>query len=210
MGPSENVYQMPSRSVDLALSCNDEAILRAYFHSYRPSAPGAKSNFGAVATRKGSAINPRTIERPTPGTPWTEILDCGHGGGATNFDGEEAMLAYIDGRRWLRRVGAAVESLSTRDQDVLDAYYGSEPSNHPLGPIAPVIALTEAARARNRGRAARGLHEPIETTVRWLATLPGNDARTATDDMRREANEMLRGARANFARAHAATNGRRS
>jgi hypothetical protein len=85
------------------------------------------------------------------------------------------MVAYLDARLRFRRISTALSRLPARDQEVLGAYYGYEPSEHPLGALAEVASLTETARGRNRARAVRGMHAPIEATVSWLAaaTAPG-------------------------------------
>ncbi|MGH7293471.1 MAG: hypothetical protein ACRELB_00990, partial [Polyangiaceae bacterium] len=72
---------------------------------------------------------------------------------------------------------------------------------HALGKLAGVAALTNTARARNRSRAARGMHEPIEATVRWLAAATSPDGRTTYADVEREAVENLRDARSRYALA---------
>jgi hypothetical protein len=178
-----------------------EAELRAYFGRYMPGAPGERSNLGAVCTRLARATPGRTAERPTPGTPWTELVECGSEHGAVNFDGEDAMVAYLDARGRFRLVSKTLALLSQRDQAVLDAYYGGEPTEHTLGRLADVACLTQTAWARNRSRAARGMHEPIETTVRWLAAATAPDGRAAYEEIRREATTMLAAARARYAEA---------
>lgn len=186
---------------EVVLSPSDEALLRAYFGCYRPGAPGERSNFGTMCTRLAAGCPPRSAERPTPGTPWTEILDCGHEHGAVNFDGEDAMVAYLDARGRFRRVCEALSRLSTHDQAVLDAYYGSEPAEHALERLAGVATLTETARRRNRSRAARGMHEPIDATVRWLAAATSPDGRAALDEMQREAAQMVSTVKQRYASA---------
>jgi hypothetical protein len=181
------------------LSPRDEAELWAYFGRFRPGVPGERSNFGAMCARLSSGVAPRTAERPTAGTPWTEIVECAGAHGAVNFDGEDAMVAYIDARWRLRRVSEALSLLSPRNREVLDAYYGSEPTEHPLGELAQVARLTETARGRNRARAARGLHQPIEATVRWLAAATAPEGRAEGAQVRREAEEMLTAAKGSYA-----------
>jgi hypothetical protein len=192
----------PADSVRLSLS--HEAELRAYFGRYVPPVPGEQSNFGAMCTRMASSRPGSSAERPTPGTPWTELIECGSEHGAANFDGEDAMVAYLDARRRFRLVSAALAQLSDRDQAVLDAYYGAEPTEHALGRLADVACLTETAWARNRSRAARGMHEPIEATVRWLAAATAPDARAAFEQVRQEAATILAAARAGYATARRA------
>lgn len=183
------------------LSLSDEIELRAYFGSYVPRAPGERSSFGPMCARLGQARNPGSKERPTPDTPWTEILDCPRSYEGANFDGEDAMVMYLDARRRFRRVCEALSRLSARDQQVLDAYYGSEPFEHWLGPLAAVAALTDTATKRNRARAARGMHEPVEVTVRWLAAATSPEARAAFKEIRGEAETLLREARTSYAHA---------
>jgi hypothetical protein len=183
------------------LSLSDEVELRAYFSSYVPRAPGERSSFGAMCTRLGNARNPRSKQRPTADTPWTEILDCPRSYGSANFDGEDAMVMYLDGRKRFRRVCEALSMLSTCDQRVLDAFYGIDVCEHPLGQFAAVATLTDTANKRHRARAARGLHEPIEVTVRWLAGGTSPDARAAFKLMRDEAEVLLRQARGAYAHA---------
>jgi hypothetical protein len=183
------------------LSLSDEADLRAYFSRFRPCAPGDRSNFGAVAARMASKRPPDSSQRPTPGTPWTELVECASARATVNFDGEEAMVAYLDARWRFRRVSRALSRLSQRDQEILDAYYGSEPTEHPLGQLAAVACLTDTAQHRNRARATRGIHEPIEATVRWLAAATSPDGLAASVAIRAAAAEMLRAARMRYARA---------
>jgi hypothetical protein len=176
-----------------------EAELRAYFGRYMPGVPGERSNFAAIAARKASETPKGTPERPTPGTPWTEILKCAGTHGAVNFDGEDAMIAYLDARGRFWKVSEALSRLSERDQTVLDAYYGAAPTEHALAGLADVACLTETAWARNRARAGRGMHEPIEATVRWLAAATAPDAREAFERVQAEATATLSRARANYA-----------
>jgi hypothetical protein len=129
----------------MSLSPREEAELRAYFGRFMPSVPGERSNFAAIAARKASETSKGTAERPTPGTPWTEILECHGTHGAVNFDGEEATVAYLDARRCFRKVSEALSRLSERDQTVLDAYYGGEPTERALGRLADVAYLTTTA-----------------------------------------------------------------
>jgi hypothetical protein len=185
-------------------SVHYEIELRTYFSLYLPSAPGDQSGFGAMCRRLGNSRSPRSNERPTPGTPWTEIVDCPRTYVGASFDGEEAMLTYLDARRRFRRVCEALSRLSERDQAALNAYYGAEPTEHPLERLADVACLTQTAWARNRSRAARGVHEPIEATVRWLAAATAPDARAAFEDVNREATAMVATAKANYARARRA------
>jgi hypothetical protein len=185
------------------LSVRDEIELRAYFSSNAPPAPGDRSGFGAMCTRLGNSRNPRSSERPLPGTPWTEVLDCGRSYSGANFDGEDAMVMYLDARRRFRRVCEALSRLSACDQQVLEAYYGSERSEHPLGHPAAVANLTDTATKRNRARAARGMHEPVEVTVRWLAAATSPEARAALAVIKSEGADLLREAR----RAYAAARG---
>src|SRR5579883_795811 len=77
------------------LPLSDEADLRAYFSRLRPSAPGDRSNFSAVAARMASKRPPDSSQRPTPGTPWTELVEGASARATVNFDGEEAMVAYL-------------------------------------------------------------------------------------------------------------------
>jgi hypothetical protein len=190
---------LPPDSVRLSLS--QEAELRAYFGRYMPPVPGEQSNFGTMCARMASSRPGSSAERPTPGTPWTELIECGSEYGAVNFDGEDAMVAYLDARRRFRLVSAALAQLSDRDQAVLDAYYGAETTEHSLGRLADVACLTETAWARNRARAARGMHEPIEATVRWLAAATAPDASAAYEQLRQEASAMLAAARATYVTA---------
>jgi hypothetical protein len=147
------------------LSLRDEAELRAYFGRYRPGAPGDRSDFGAICARLASGAPGRTAERPTPGTPWTEIVECAGPHGAINFDGEEATVAYIDARWRFRRVSEAVSRLSTRDLEVLNVYYGSEPSEHPLGALAEVACLTETARVPHVGSTGERCDDLLRSSV---------------------------------------------
>lgn len=182
------------------LSIRDEIELRAYFSSHVPLAPGDRSGFGAMCRRLGNSRNPRSNERPVPGTPWTEIVECRRTYASANFDGEDAMLAYLDARRRFRRVCEALSQLSSRDQQVLEAHYGSEPNaDGVLGPLAAVACLTDTALRRNRARAVREMHEPIEVTVRWLAAATSPEARTAFKQVRAEAEVLLREARRRYA-----------
>ena len=178
-----------------------EIELRTYFSLYLPCAPGDQSGFGAMCRRLGNSRNPRSNERPTPGTPWTEVVDYHRMYVGASFDGEDAMLTYLDARRRFRRVCEALSRLSERDQAVLNAYCGAEPTKHPLERLTDVACLTHTAWARNRSRAARDMHEPIEVTVRWLAAATAPDARVALEDVKREATEMVAAAKTNYARA---------
>jgi hypothetical protein len=187
------------RAADLSLA--DEIELRAYFMSYMPPAPGERSGFGAMCTRIANARNGRSSERPTPGTPWTEVLECRTPHGAVAFDGEDAMVAHLDARGRFRRVCEALSHISAHDQEVLGAYYGNEACEHALGQLAAVAALTETAKRRNRARAAREIHEPVEVTVRWLAAATSPEARGALTQIRCDAEALLCGARASYARA---------
>jgi hypothetical protein len=161
-----------------------------------------------MCARLSAGRAPKATERPTPGTPWTEILECAGAHALANFDGESAMVAYVDARLRFRRVSTALSRLSARDQEVLGAYYGCEPSEHPLGALAEVASLTGTAQGRNRARAARGMHEPIEATVRWLAAATAPDARAALGEVRDEANAILAAARARYALARETDRGR--
>lgn len=189
------------------LSVRDEIELRAYFSSHAPPAPGEQSGFGAMCRRLGNSRNPRSNERPAPGTPWTEIVECRRAYAGANFDGEDAMLAYLDARRRFRSVCEALSRLSVREQRVLDAYYGSEPCEHPLGQLATVASLTDTANRRNRARAARGMHEPVEVTVRWLAAATAPEAREALAKVKLEARELLRLARSSYVLVRARLHG---
>jgi len=111
------------------------------------------------------------------------------------------MVAYLDARLRFRRVSTALSLLLHQEQEVLSAYYGCEPAEHPLGALAEVACLTETAGRRNRARAARGLHEPIEATVRWLAAATAPDAREALRHMRQEAVHTLAAAGRSYRRA---------
>ena len=84
---------------------------------------------------------------------------------------------------------------------MLDAFYGGEPTEHALGRLAGVAVLTETARRRNRSRAARRMHEPIEATVRWLAATTATDVRATFRDVREEAGALVEGASARYLRA---------
>jgi hypothetical protein len=120
--------QVDARATVDRLSLSEEAQLRTYFGRYLPGLPGERSNFGVMIARKASETPRHTAERPTPGTPWTEIVECYGTRGPVNFDGEEGMVAYLDARRRFRKVSEALSRLSDRDQAVLDAYYGGEPA----------------------------------------------------------------------------------
>lgn len=183
------------------LSLSDEADLRAYFSRFRPSAPGDRSNFSAVAARMASKRPPDSPQRPKPGTPWTELVACAPARATVNFDGEEAMIAYVDARWRFRRVSEALSLTSVLDQEVLDAYYGREPTEHPLGQLAGVACLTPAAQRRNRARAARGVHESIEVTVRWLSAAMSPDAHGDQAEVRLQAAALLEDARVSYATA---------
>jgi hypothetical protein len=185
------------------ISLSDEADLRIYFSRFRPSAPGDRSNFGAVAARMMWKRPPDSPQRPTPGTPWTELVECASARAVVNFDGEEAMLAHLDARWRFRRVSEALSRLSVRDQEVLDAYYSGEPTEHALGQLSTVACLTQTAQRRNRARAARGLHEPTEATVRWLAAATSPEGRAASKEINAEACAMLSAARGHYAHARA-------
>jgi hypothetical protein len=178
-----------------------EAELRAYFGCYCPGAPGERSNFGAICARMAAGRPSRSAEQPTPGTPWTEIVECSRQHGAANFDGEDAMVAYLDARRRFRKVCDALSRLSARDQDVLEAHYGGEPQrDHALGQLAAVAWLTDTAQRRNRARAARGIYEPMDVTVRsMIATATTAEGRATLGLVRREAAELLDGARRSYA-----------
>jgi hypothetical protein len=93
-------------------------------------------------------------------------------------------------------VSEALSRLCERDQAVLDAYYGGEPA---FDRLADVACLTRTAWTRNRSRAARNMHEPIEATVRWLAAATAPDARAAFKEMHDEATAMLVVARQTYA-----------
>ena len=182
----------------LRLSSWEEAVLRAYFGCDLPGVPSQQSNFRAMCSRLASGTRARSAERPTRGTPWTQIVECAGTHGAVNLEGEDAMVAYFDARRRFRQVCSALAELSERDYAVLEAYYGAPPAEHALGPLAEVACLTETARRRNRSRAAREMHEPVEATVRWLAAATAPDSRAAFAQVRGEAVEMLEAARASY------------
>ena len=114
------------------------------------------------------------------------------------------MVAHVDARRRFRRACAALSQLSALDQVVLDAYYGREPSNHPLGQLAAVTVLTEKAKKRNRARASREMHESVEVTVRWLVAATSPDARATLAQIRLEAESLLQAARRSYALARSA------
>ncbi|MGH7297566.1 MAG: hypothetical protein ACRELB_21695 [Polyangiaceae bacterium] len=183
------------------LSARDEMDLRAYFSSYVPPPPGARSNFGSMCARLGNARNPASKEKPGSRTPWTQILDCSGSPAILNFDGEQAMIAYLDARRRFRRVCDALSRLDGVEREVLDAYHGGEESEHALGRLAGVATMTPTARQRNRSRAARGMHEPIEATVRWLAAATAPDGQQAFKDVREEAETLLASAHRQYALA---------
>jgi hypothetical protein len=111
------------------------------------------------------------------------------------------MIAYIDARRRRRKVIEALSRLSERDQRVLGAYYGAEPSERGLGQLADVACLTKTAWVKNRARAARGVHETIAATVRWLAAATAPTKRAAFAEIHEEAMSLVAVARANYARA---------
>ena len=109
------------------------------------------------------------------------------------------MVAYLDGRRRFRAVCEALGHLSGREQQVLCAYYGQDSVEHPLGRLAAVASLTSAAVKRNRARAARGLHEPVEVTVRWLAAAVAPEARVALEEVTQQAKAVVADARRAYA-----------
>jgi hypothetical protein len=195
----EAVLNRPDAMGELSLI--DEIELRAYFARYVPPAPGACSNFGSMCTRLGNARNLRSKERPSPGASWTEILDCSGARAGAKFDGEYAMVEYLDAQRRFRRVAEALPQLPPRYQDALAAYYGGERAEHALGQLAGVTALTPTALRRNRSRAARGLHEPIEATVRWLTAATTPDGSLALASLRSEAEGLLRSAQRAYVEA---------
>ena len=184
---------------DAEISAADEMELHAYFTSFCPPVPGERSGFGAMCTRLSASGTGRSRELPTPGTPWTEIVACSSERAAANFDGEDAMVAHLDGRRRFRTLCNALSRLSAAEQLVLGAYYGQDSVEHPLGRLAGVASLTQAAMKRNRARAARGLHEPVEATVRWLAATVAPEARVALEELTREARAAVGAARRAYA-----------
>jgi hypothetical protein len=171
------------RAADLSLA--DEIELRAYFISY--------------ADRE---CEERPLKRAADAwDPWTEVLECRSPHGAVALDGENAMVAHLDARRRFRRMCATLSRLSANDREVLDAYSRNKPCEHALGQLAAVAKLTETATRRNRARAARGIHEPIEVTVRRLAAATTAHLRAAHTAMKSEAATLLRRTR----RAYAST-----
>jgi hypothetical protein len=182
-------------------SLADEIHLRAYFACDLPPPPGERSNFGPMCAR-AALRNRQSQERPSPEAPWTEILECPGTSATSALEAEEAFVAYIDARRRFRRVRTALAQLAFDEHAALEAYFAPEPlPDHPLGRLASVGPLTPTAQRRNRARAARGLHEPAGATIRWLAASTAREARTALDEIRREAATLLRQAKGSYARA---------
>jgi hypothetical protein len=188
--------------VVVLFSLADEIDLRAYFACTPPLAPGDRSSFGAMCARIANSRNRRSLERPSPDAPWTELLECHPTRGGDAFAAEDAFVAYIDARRRFGRIRATLAHLSFGEYAALEAYFGPEPlPDHPLGKLAGLGQFTATAQRKNRARAVRGFHEPAGATIRWLAATPTREARAALDDIRREAAELLRHAKASFALA---------
>ena len=193
--------EQESGGEEALFSLADEIHLRAYFACDLPPPPGERSNFGSMCAR-AALRNRRSQERPSPEAPWTEILECPGTSTTSALEAEEAFVAYIDARRRFRRVRAALAQLAFDEHAALEAYFAPEPlPDHPLGRLASVGPLTPTAQRRNRARAARGLHEPAGATIRWLAASTAREARTALDEIRREAAALFAGRRRSYARA---------
>jgi hypothetical protein len=144
------------------ISFFDEVDLRAFFTMGMPKAPGAETSFGAMCARLGMR-NPKTAERPTPfvvhrdgttsGAPWTELVECPPASKGSAFDPEDALVAYVDAKRRMSRVRAALALLSVRHVEVLAAHYGEERGGAAWGrprKAAPSLCAARAAYARAR------------------------------------------------------------
>jgi hypothetical protein len=151
---SAAVVSVDGAAGGVVLSFRDEAELRAYFALELPPPPGARSPFGAMCDRLASGRNPKTKELPSAGASWTEIIECGWTKSSTH-DGEDAFVAYVDERRFVKRVEARLARLTAHERDVLCAHYTDR----------DVTALTPTAIRENRERAARGRHETVDETV---------------------------------------------
>lgn len=192
--------------VGVVLPFRDEAELRAYFALELPPPPGARSSFGPMCERLENARNPKTTELPTAGASWTEIIECRlrQASNAAD-DAEDAYIAYVDARRRVARVHAALSRLSEREEAVLRAFYARD-----VDAIAP---LTPTAEKANRECAARGQHETVNASVGRLhreakdmsaSKASRDDARATLSAIRREATAMLQQARASYIRCRGA------
>ncbi len=205
------VVLAPEVAADItALTLGEEAELRAFFMLYVPPAPGSCSSFGAMCTRVANIQNRATTERPTPGAPWTEIVDCGRAAHAAG-DSEDGMIAHVDALRRMQRVRAALGGLAPHEHSVLAAHYsGEHDATGPLGRLSAVAMLTSVAVAENRRRAVRDRHETVEETLASVAaaakrsggsTAERARARAIVDTVRRGAAALLDSARTRYASA---------
>ncbi len=188
--------------VGVVLSFRDEADLQAYFALELPPPPGTRSSFGPMCERLENARNPKTTELPTAGAAWTEIIECRFRQASSTGDAEDAYIAYVDARRRVTRVHAALSRLSAHDEAVLRAHY--------VGDASALEPLTPTAERVNRECASRDRHETVDASLETVrreakdmrAPKESRDAaRAKLTAIRREATEMLRRARTSYAGA---------
>lgn len=183
---------------EAVLSPRDEADLRIYFALELPPPPGTQSSFGPMCERVSNSRNPKTKELPSEGVPWTDIIECSWGRSSTH-DGEDAFIAYVDARRFVKRVHIALSRLTEHEREVLRAHY----TELDLAPLTPT------AERENRERAATERHESVATSVTHLnreakdmraSKASRDDTRAKLTAIRREVAEMLQEARAAYSR----------
>src|SRR5438132_819581 len=111
-------------ALQAGISPFEEMELRWFFGLDLPPMPGTTSSFRAMCTQLQQK-NRRTKERPSDGTPWTQILKCkvSHDGTLENA-AEDAMLDYLDAQRRPARIRATLRTLSAVEYAVLDARFG--------------------------------------------------------------------------------------
>jgi hypothetical protein len=203
---TEDTVSAPTAADGGVLSFEHEQELRRYFALDLPEPCGSSSTFGAMCDRVANSRNTKTSELPSPGASWTEILDCHLQQMSVRPDrAEDVFIAYIDMRRSVARVHAALAKLSERDRDVLHARYADDDCE--------LDWLTPTAERENRERAAGGRHESVAETVASVhrdakdvraAKSVRDVARAKVTAMRRESAEVLRAARARYGHARRA------
>jgi hypothetical protein len=190
------------------LSARDERELSAYFNQDPVPVPGAQSNYGPQFDRVARGVDPYSLERPTPltvvhnkagkivatfGAPSNEVIAC-KGHGTVMRDPEALMVRYLDAGRRFRRTAAILATLSDRDRDVLNAYYGEyeDPNEHRL--VRLLGRFTSVARRENRARAAADVHEAVDATAQDLtrAALDTRRSKQERDEVRAKARAMKR------------------
>lgn len=169
---------------DDPLPLRDQDDLRLFFGLAWPAPPGERSHFGPMCDRIANRLNPNTLEVPSRGTPWTELVKCKKGGGDAPT-GEDGFISYIDVRKRLRGIDIVLEKLPSQFVDVLAAHYGAEVrKTWPFDYLANVAPFTWTARAKNRARARKSNHEAVQETVSIMIA-------TAKDTRRPKAERML-------------------